>query len=261
MSRKQLTVHVNTVALNVVQSGEGSPTLLFLHYWGGSSRTWSAVMDLLSADHLCVAVDFRGWGASDRSASDYGLETLADDVEGVVSQLGLEEFVVVGHSMGGKVAQLISGRNLPGLKGLVLVAPAPPTPLSVPEEQRQDMLASYQARGGAEAVVGILSARRLTVGQREQVVEDTLGGAAGAKRAWPETGMTADISGEAARISVPVSVIVGSADTVESEGSLRTAFAGLVPAAEFIILPGVGHLAPLEAPDEVAAAIRATMRR
>ena len=261
MSRTQLTAPVNGVRLNVVQSGEGSPILVFLHYWGGSSRTWSAVMDLLSADHRCVAIDFRGWGASDKSASDYGLETLADDVEGVVSQLGLQEFVVVGHSMGGKVAQLIGGRNPPGLKGLVLVAPAPPTPLSVSEEQRQGMLASYQTRGGVEAVVGILSARRLTDGQREQVIEDTLGGAAEAKRAWPETGMTADFSGEAAKISVPVSVIVGSADTVESEASLRAAFAGLVPVAAFTVLPGVGHLAPLEAPDEVAAAIRASTRR
>ena len=261
MSRKQLTVHVNNVDLNVVQSGGGSPALLFLHYWGGSSRTWSEVMQLLSADHRCVAIDFRGWGASDKSAADHGLETLADDVEGVVSQLGLDEFVIVGHSMGGKVAQLLGGKGLPGLRGLVLIAPAPPTPLPVPEEQRQGMLASYQAREGAKAVVGLLSARRLTDEQREQVVEDTLGGGAEAKRAWPEKGMTADISGEAARISVPVRVVVGSADTVESERSLRAAFAGVVPAAEFVVLPGVGHLAPLEAPAEVAAAIRVATRR
>lgn len=179
----------------------------------------------------------------------------------MVSQLGLGEFVIVGHSMGGKVAQMLGGRGLPGLRSLVLIAPAPPTPLPVPEEQRQGVLASHQAREGAEAVVGLLSACRLTDEQREQVVEDTLGGGTEAKRAWPEKGMIADISGEAARISVPVSVVVGSADTVESERSLRAAFAGVVPTAEFVVLPGVGHLAPLEAPAEVAAAIRVATRR
>ena len=261
MSRKQLTVHVNSVNLNITLFGRRGPTLVFLHYWGGSSRTWSPIMEQLSADYCCLALDFRGWGASSRSATLYDLGTLADDVEGVVSQLGLDEFFIVGHSMGGKVAQLLGGRALPGLKGLVLVAPAPPTPLPVPEEQRRAMLASYQTREGAEAAVGILTARALTNAQREQVVEDTLGGAAEAKRAWPEHGMTADISGEAARISVFVCVVVGSADTVESERSLRAAFAKVVPGAEFIVLPGVGHLSPLEAPAEVAAAIRVVTRR
>ena len=68
--------------------------------------------------------------------------------------------------------------------------------------------------------------------------------------------MIADISAEAARIAVPVHIIVGSADVVESEGSLRTAFATVLPAARFTVLPGIGHLSPLEAPAELAAAIR-----
>ena len=60
MFRKQVVVYVNGVGLNVVEAGEGSPALLFLRYWGGSSRTWSAVVDRLSANHRCTAVDFRG---------------------------------------------------------------------------------------------------------------------------------------------------------------------------------------------------------
>ena len=51
-------------------------------------------------------------------------------------------------------------------------------------------------------------------------------------------------------------VIVGTADPVESEASLREAFGKVIPSAEFIVLPGVGHLAPLEATAEVTDAIR-----
>ena len=175
---------------------------------------------------------------------DHSLEALADDVEGVLGQLDLGRFVIIGHSMDGKVAQLLGGRGLPGLEGLILVAPAPPTPLPVPEDRRQVILASYGTREGAEGVLGTLSACRLTDEQREQVIEDTLGGAAAAKRAWTETGMIANISAEAARIAVPVHIIVGSADVVESEGSLRAAFATVLPAARFTVLPGIGHLSP-----------------
>ena len=53
---------------------------------------------------------------------------MADDVEVVTQRLSLNRFILVGHSMGGKVAQIVAGRRRTGLMGLVLVAPAPPTP-------------------------------------------------------------------------------------------------------------------------------------
>jgi len=206
-----------------------------------------------------VAIDFRGWGLSDKSASDYKLETLADDVIGVIADLGLKSFVLVGHSMGGKVAQLLAARGPEGLKRLVLVAPAPPTALNVPEEQRRGMLAAYQAREGVEVAIARLAVLPLSKTHREQVIEDSLSGAPDAKRAWPEVGMIRDISNEVTKIRVSVRVIVGAADNIESEGSLRAAFGGVLPATEFTVLPGVGHLAPLEAPAELTGAIRAAL--
>ena len=68
--------------------------------------------------------------------------------------------------------------------------------------------------------------------------------------------MLTDISDEASKITVPVRVLVGGADNIESEASLRAAFGKVLPGAEFVILPGVGHLAPLEATGAVVDAIR-----
>ena len=253
------SIGLDGVTINVVDIGDKSPALVFLHYWGGSSRTWRPVIESLSATNRCVAIDFRGWGKSSKASADYDLEALSEDVIGVVDQLGLQNFILVGHSMGGKVAQLVAARQPEGLQQLILLAPAPPIPLEVPEEQRQGMIASYEAREGVERVIGILSARPLSEEHREQVIEDTLRGAPAAKRAWPERGMIADISGPASQIKVPVRVIVGTADNVESEDSLRAAFESILPRAEFIVLPGVGHLAPLEAAAEVVGAIRSAM--
>jgi pimeloyl-ACP methyl ester carboxylesterase len=67
--------------------------------------------------------------------------------------------------------------------------------------------------------------------------------------------MALDISRETAFIAVPVCVIIGSADQVEQEAALRTALLPLLPHARFEVLEGVGHLSPVEGPNELAGAI------
>jgi pimeloyl-ACP methyl ester carboxylesterase len=157
--------------------------------------------------------------------------------------------------MGGKIAQMLAGRRPDGLRALVLVAPAPPTPLQAPDAQKQSMLNSYTTPEGIGDALKVISHRPLTIAQRLQVTEDSLGGAEAAKVAWLSQGMALDVSEQAASITVPVCVIVGSADQVEKDAALREALLPLVPHATFEAIEGVGHLSPLEAPEEVAAAI------
>lgn len=252
-------VHVNDVELNVVDIGDGIPALVFLHYWGGSSRTWMPVMERLVGTNRCVAIDFRGWGQSSKEARDYGLHTLADDVIGVVEKLALKEFVILGHSMGGKVAQIVAARQPKGLRGLILFGPAPPAPMTVPEDQRKGYIGLYDSREGAEMVIRNLTPHSLPDAVREQIIEDSMRGSPGAKRAWPLEGMIADIREEAAKIVVPVHIIAGGDDGVEPEASLRAAFGKWVRDVKFVVLPGVGHIAPLEAPSKLADTIRSAL--
>jgi pimeloyl-ACP methyl ester carboxylesterase len=49
------------LSFNVLEMGVGELALLFLHYWGGSARTWKVVMASLVADFRCIAYDQRGW--------------------------------------------------------------------------------------------------------------------------------------------------------------------------------------------------------
>ncbi len=250
----------NGLNLHVMQKGSGQLAIVFLHYWGGSSRTWSLVIDRLSDDHRCVAVDLRGWGQSDHAASDFSLAVQAADVEAVIAELGLSNFVLVGHSMGGKIAQIIASRRPSGLRALVLVGPAPPTPAIIPDEEKQMRLEGYHSEEGVRMVLGILAERPLSDAHRRQVVEDTLGGQEAAKEVWINQNMGVDISDAASAIEVPVDVIVGDADRVETEEVLREEIPRFIPNARFHILPGVGHLAPLEAPDELASIIAGALR-
>ena len=73
-------------------------------------------------------------------------------------------------------------------------------------------------------MIGNLTPHPLPDAYREQIIEDTLRGSPGAKRAWPEKGMVEGISDRASKISVPVRIVVGGYDGVEPEVSLRAAF-------------------------------------
>jgi pimeloyl-ACP methyl ester carboxylesterase len=248
----------NGIMLHVEDEGAGSPALVFLHYWGGSSRTWRHVVSALAPDFRTIAIDQRGWGRSDAPDAGYALADLADDAEGVIAALALDRAILVGHSMGGKVAQLLASRRPSWLAGLVLVAPSPPTPLALPPGVRQEMVGAYTTRDRIIATVEqVLAAAPLAPADLEAVVSDSLRGAPAAKAAWPLAASQEDITHAVGDIAVPTLVLSGEEDRVDPPSVLREALLPRIRNAVLRLLPDVGHLSPLEAPTAVADAIRA----
>lgn len=247
----------NAVKLHVEDLGTNAPPLVFLHYWGGSSRTWHHVMQALTPAFRSIAIDHRGWGRSDKPSGAYTLDTLADDAQGLIDGLDLGRYVLVGHSMGGKVAQLLASRHPAGLAGLVLVAPSPPSPMNLPLEFRQSMVKAYDSRESVLATVQqMLTASPLQPDDLETVVQDSLQGALAAKAAWPLAASQEDISAQATLIRVPTLVISGEKDRVDPATVLQQELMTRIPHATLHVLPGIGHLSPLEAPGELSALIR-----
>lgn len=246
----------NGIYINVEDAGTGELPIVFLHYWGGSSRTWRHVMSELGQSHRTIATDHRGWGLSDAPSSGYGLSDLAADAHGVIKHLDLQRYVLVGHSMGGKVAQLLASGRPDGLAGLVLVAPSPPSPMKLPLETRQAMVGAYDTRETVIATVThVLAGNPLSPDDLETVVADSLKGAAPAKTAWPLVMSQEDITKRVGAIDVPTLVIGGELDRVDSVATLRTEVLPRIPQAEFRALPGTGHLSMLEAPKLLAKII------
>ena len=158
--------------------------------------------------------------------------------------------------MGGKVAQLIASRRPGGLEGLVLVAPSPPSPMILSDEQRATMTGAYQSRESVEFVIDhVLTAKSLDASRREQVIEDSLKAAPQAKAAWPNVAMREDITGAVASIDVPTIVISGELDQVDRVATLQAEVLPRIPHAAMHILRGTGHLSPLEAPADLARVI------
>ncbi|WP_174813368.1 alpha/beta hydrolase [Ochrobactrum sp. MC-1LL] len=255
----ELNVNItsNGISLFVDQKGKGELALVFLHYWGGSSRTWKYVTGELATSYQTIAIDFRGWGQSEAPNVGYTLANMSSDIEGVIKTLNPRRYVLVGHSMGGKIAQLMASLRPAGLAGLVLVAPSPPTPMNLPAAVRESMASAYSSREAVEATIdNVLTAKPLSAEIREQVIKDSLKGAPTAKFAWPQHMSQEDISGHIARIAVPTVVIAGEQDKVDTLDVLRTELMVRMPRAEMHVLAGTGHLLMLESPREVAALIR-----
>jgi 3-oxoadipate enol-lactonase len=264
METTDRTIEVSTnTKIHVSISGSNTKTsLVFLHFWGGSSRTWSKVIPLLpSTKFQTIAIDFRGWGdstgPSDPAA--YTIDILATDIENVLHELGVMEYVLVGHSMGGKVAQVLAGRDkIVGLKGLVLVAPAPPGPLILPKEAREQQEHAYESAASADFVTrNVLTATKVSDSDVRLVVEDMTRGSAEAKAAWPAYGMAEDVKDVAKNITGPVVVIGAENDQVETVKKLKSEVLTEIEGSRLEVIQGCGHLIPIEAPQDLVGHLMA----
>jgi pimeloyl-ACP methyl ester carboxylesterase len=164
---QDVNIHIVTTTPNC---GTTAPTLVFLHYWGGSSRTWRSVIRLLSNDYATVAIDLRGWGQSKGpdQKEGYTVSLMASDVEAVISYLHLADYIIIGLSMGAKIAQLVGAHQPQGLRALVLASPAPPSPLRLDSSMREQQIHAYDNQVSASAVTtNILTASGPTTACRK----------------------------------------------------------------------------------------------
>src|SRR6187399_2521353 len=115
--------------LSVTENGlRGATPILFLHGNSASTQTWEKQFNSFLDDkyHL-IAYDFLGFGASGRSEQpqlDYDINSLTGSVIAVIDHFHLEDYFIVGHSLGGHVI-VQSLDRLPGCKGMISIG-APP---------------------------------------------------------------------------------------------------------------------------------------
>jgi pimeloyl-ACP methyl ester carboxylesterase len=252
-----MKVIANGISLNVVDSGRGDTALVFLHHWGGSSHTWSEVTAALSDRFRCIAIDARGAGDSDAPDVGYATRDHAEDALGVVEALKLERYILVGHSMGGKATQLLASRRPRGLAGVVLVASSPPSPMAIGDGQREQMRGAYASREAiAWSLDNVLVGSPISNEAREQLVADALRLSRAATAGWIDVGGREDISAEVTAVDVPLVILAGTDDRVDTPEIVQTRIAPHYPKAPVHVLPGKGHLLPVEASAEIARVIR-----
>ena len=113
----------NRAALNFVETGKGKTTLVFLHYFGGSSKSWNSVIAQLEGSFHCVAMYLRGFCGSPQPYKQLSVNDNANDVINLILTLQLKEYVLIGHSMGGKIALDVASQKPRVSAALLLLQP------------------------------------------------------------------------------------------------------------------------------------------
>jgi pimeloyl-ACP methyl ester carboxylesterase len=113
---------VNGVKLKYKIAGQG-PVVVLLHGYTQTSHMWMPLIPKLATSHTVIAPDLRGAGGSDRTPGGYDKKTLAQDVRGLIRQLGHERIQLVGHDIGLMVAYAYAAQY-PGDVGKVVLMDA-----------------------------------------------------------------------------------------------------------------------------------------
>ena len=270
-------VQLGDVSLHVVDAGEGGRPVMLVHGFTANSDEVAGVIEpLAELGWHAVAPDLRGHGRSDRptEAGAYSLELMAADVVALADWLGWDRFALLGHSMGGGVAQLIALDRPERLTGLVLAStfhgPVPGISMElvqlgcwVVREAGMEGLADAQAARRAENPESVAAFERL---------QEAIPGYAEQSRArlvstspdmWmamaPRFVDQEDRLSRLAALDVPAAVIVGEFDATMGDDCRRLAAA--IPGASLTVIAGAGHVPQLEDPDAWWAAVSGFLSR
>ena len=241
---------------------DGAPTLLFLHFLGGSADTWRQVEDALSDRFASQRLDLPGFGDA-AEADGYSVAAMAD---WVAARVMTKRWVLVGHSMGAKVALLLARRAedgdplLAGLCGLVLAAGSPPGPEPMEDDKRAEMLSWFKgdavlSRAEADSFVRANIASALRDEAHEGAVADVLRMARPAWRAWLTNGSREDLRGTVGVVRMPALVLAGAEDAALGPAAQHELMVPHLADGRVEIVDGTAHLLPLEDPQRVAALI------
>ncbi|WP_260929247.1 alpha/beta fold hydrolase [Novosphingobium sp. 9] len=240
------------------------PTLVLLHALGSSACEWDDVIAALGTQADCLALDLPGFGAR-AAATGFDTITMVEEIADTIREQITGPWMIVGHSMGGKLATLLAARAQSGemgltqLSGVVLVSASPPSPEPIDEARRESMLA-WVADGSidvenARTFVSDNTASPLSSSRRDRAERDVMRSSPFAWRAWLERGCREDWSAALEPLDCPALILAGSEDgDLGTDAQLRLNLPHYVRGAVETIA-GTAHLAPYEKPEELAQRI------
>ena len=228
-----------------------TPTLIFLHGFNGNSTSWYYQF-IHFQNFRVLSVDAPGFG--DTSIFDGGMAGFADAVASMLSSLGLSNFWLVGHSMGGMLAQILAAKSGNHCKGLVLSCThkgrdRPETePLSEDVQSRMEQRSRLNDRD-----YGTLRIERMLSGPLPADIQNFLISIAGDIRLdgirWGGAAMQyLDTTAYLQDITAPVLILSAENDIVVRPAALQ-ALIDALPDARHVEMTGVGHAPDCEDAD------------
>ncbi|HEY8381109.1 MAG TPA: 3-oxoadipate enol-lactonase [Microvirga sp.] len=230
---------------------DGAPVVAFSNSLGTTLEMWDAQVRALAPRYRCLRYDTRGHGRSPVAEGPFTVDSLADDLVGLLDALGIDRPHVVGLSLGGMTAQAFAVRYPQRLASLTLVA----TAAHLPPPEGWDQRAQLVRAEGMGAIVDAVMSRWFT--------PDTVALAPDAVRPVRERFLAMDPRGYAGcclairdmdlrtqigAISVPTLVVAGEDDPA-TPLEMSEEIASRIPGASLVVVPEAAHLVAVEQPD------------
>lgn len=242
-------------------------TLLFLHGVGGGHAAWDRQLPYFSAlGHRVHAWDQPGYGGTSL-IDPYDLEQVAGALRRLIESLGGEPAVLVGHSMGGFVAQEACARFPQLVRALVLCFTSPSFgggSQGFVDKFILDRIAPLDAgRSMADIAAKLMPTMQGSKSRPEGLAHAERVMAAippATYRKAVQLLTTFDRRAQLPVIAVPTLLIAGSDDRVAPANVIER-MAQKIPGSEFVLLEGCGHLGPMDQPDAFNAALQGFLER
>jgi len=265
-SDRTARVTVNGASIALEDRGSG-PAILFIHGYPLGRDLWRHPVERLT-EWRRIAPDLRGMGESSLPDGEPSIGAYADDLVGVLDLLGVKRAVVCGLSMGGYIAFDLVRRYRARVAGLILIATRAEAD-SEEARRGRDQSAARAVASGAEAIADAMLPRLFAT---ESLIR--IPGTVAEVRAWilatPVPGIRSALVALRDRPDsrplletlggIPTLVVAGAADTITPPQEMQT-MANAIPGAEFVVVEGAGHLAPLERPDVTTDVIARFLRK
>jgi pimeloyl-ACP methyl ester carboxylesterase len=258
--------HTNGINLYYELHGNGAP-LVLIPGLGYDGWMWHRMIPGLAEHFQVISLDNRGSGQSDKPIGPYTAPMLAADVVGLLDTFDLPKAHVMGHSMGGFIAQALAIDYPDRVNKLILSAtnfggprhvPITPEAMAVLTDLSGAPLARLRrgiviscAPGFAESNPDFVE---YWVNYRAQHPIDPAGYQAQLGIGLSLLAETAGFEHRLARVTAPALILFGEHDKVVPPGNADL-LAAKLPRAEVQILPGTGHFFPFETPEATNAAI------
>ena len=256
--------------------GTGRPVVL-IHGWPLSAESWSEqTAALRDAGYRVVAYDRRGFGRSDKPSKGFDYDTLADDLDGVLSELELTDVTLVGFSMGGgEVARYVAKHGQDRLRSVVFAAAVPPYMLKTndnPDGPLTEDAAAEMTKGlesdrttffdeFTQAFFSVDGDLKVTEEQRQEAIVLCLQSDQKAALACMEAFGTTDFRDDLPKVTVPTLVIHGAGDgTVPFEGSGKRTHEA-IGHSEMVVVEGAPHGFNVSHADEFNSALLAFLQK
>ncbi|MDQ3897320.1 MAG: alpha/beta hydrolase [Actinomycetota bacterium] len=271
------TVDAGGVSLEIAEAGEGGRPVLLVHgFTADKGEVAEVIGPLAGRGWHAVAPDLRGHGRSEHptAAEAYSFEILAADVVALADALGWDRFALVGHSLGGAVAQLVALERPERLTGLVLAStfhgPVQGITMELVELGRWIVREAGMA-GLADALAARRAENPASVAAFERLQEARPGYAEQSRgrleSTSPDMWMALaprfvdqpDRLDRLGKLDVPTAVVVGELDSTMFDDCVR--LAQTIPRAELTVIPDAGHVPQLEQPAAWEAALAGFLER